>query len=104
MSDTRVASATQVMEMAREGKKHNLNRQLDVKLLRATLDPNKVAVISILLFGHNMDDNRRPLHHRVQGLLPVKGQSEPLEVIFDVLGEQYDKLTKAQTLVDSTSK
>jgi hypothetical protein len=98
---TKVCTTEDLVNMARGGRNAGLNRQLNIPLIDSMVDKSKVCVISLLLFGHNMDDQNKPLHHRVQGLLPVKGTTEPLEVIFDVLASHFDQLTDAQQIVDA---
>lgn len=98
---TKVCTTEDFVNMARAGKNANLNRQLNVPLIIGMVDNSKVCVLSLLLFGHNMDDQTKPLHHRVQGLIPVKGTNEPVEVVFDVLASHFNQLTDAQQIIDA---
>ena len=97
----KVALAQDVIRMATAGINAKLNRQLNVQVLNSIIDDSKVAVLSLLLYGHNMDKEGVPLHHRVQGLLPIKGQTEPMEVVFDVLDEHFKQLTDAKSLTET---
>ena len=101
---TKVCTTHDLLLLAKAGRDEQLNRQLNYELVKGMVDDKKVCVLSILLYGHNMDDTSRPLHHRVQGLIPVKGTNEPLEVIFDVLDQHFNQLTDAQKIVDNAKK
>jgi len=69
---TKVCTTHDLLLLAKAGRDEQLNRQLNYELVKGMVDDKKVCVLSILLYGHNMDDTSRPLHHRVQGLIPVK--------------------------------
>ena len=98
----KAANREDVLTLALNGKASNLNRQLETATLVHLLDDKKVAILSILLYGHNMDDTSKPLHHRVEGLLPIKGQVEPMSVVFDVLDSDFKQLVDAKTLLESS--
>ena len=94
----KVVTTHDLLLMAKAGIDNKLNRQLNSPVVKAVIDDTKVCILSLLLYGHNMDMQGVPLHHRVQALIPIKNQTEPMEVVLDVLDEHFKQLTDAKKL------
>ena len=93
-SEVRICGYEDLIELAERGQKNEFNRTLDVKQLKAALDPEGNNVISIILYGHNWDSagELRPLHHRVICYAKLLDTDKPAELIFDVADHDLNQL------------
>lgn len=116
MSDMRVVNTEDLLFLCRVADAYEFNRRADTERLSNVLDPEGVHLLSMRLFDHTRSGEPRrtqkglrarksalvalglepsmgdPMHHRVAGLLKVKGTMEPREVILDVPHDMWEKL------------
>lgn len=98
MTDIRVCNTGTLLRLNRQAIKHDLNRTLDHKALTKALDPEGNHILSIVLWGHNVD-SAPELHHRVQVLAKVNGSEAPTTTILDVLDADWKRLTTLDAVV-----
>jgi hypothetical protein len=90
VSNLKVATASQMADLARKGHEAGFNRKLDLSHLE--LDPDGINVLKLVLFDHQAFNRGLPVHHRAQVLLKVTGTMEPAEAWADVAADDWDLL------------
>jgi hypothetical protein len=89
--DIRMCSRDDLVELAKRAKRHRFNRQTSIPRLEVNLDPDGVNVLSILLWGHNVD-HAPVLHHRVRVLAKMTGADGPTVFQLDVADTDWQEL------------
>lgn len=98
MAQMRLASKTEMLNLARAGDYYDFNRRADVDVLGKELDPNGTNVLSLLLFDHHREDHlpvdkrKDPMHHRIMVLAKVNGEDDPVEFMMDIAAKDWDAL------------
>lgn len=95
METMKVCNTDDLAYLIHAAKRHNLNRQASVGFIKE-LDPNGNHVLSLMLYGHNMDVPGTLLHHRVQVLCKVKGEIMPMTLMLDVLDSDWGRLPSVE--------
>lgn len=90
MSDIRVVDTPTLRKLVRIADKLELNRIPSDEVM-ARLDPDGFHVLSLILYGHNMD-SAPVLHHRALVLIKVTDSDDPVEVALDVPDAQWTGL------------
>ena len=90
MSDYRVCNTEDLRLLVKVAKRNGFNR---IPIL-PDLDPDGGHVVSIVLFGHNMDQSS-VFHHRCRVLCKVLDEDNPVEIMLDVRDEDFRRLHKA---------
>lgn len=93
MTDLRVCNTDDLRHLVKQADRHDLNRRMD--LMGVRLDPEGNHVLSLILYGHNMDVPGTLLHHRVQVLAKTEGSMDPLCFVLDVLDTDWVRLKSA---------
>lgn len=86
----RVCNTDDLVVVTDNSRKAGLNRHLLPDGI-ASLDPDGVHVLNLVLWGHNADTAPR-LHHRVIALLKVSGFTDPVTTTIDVLDSDWVRL------------
>lgn len=102
----RALNDMQIREVIADGARYDLNRQLSDRIT-AKLDPDGTHILSLMLYGHNMDwDTTRPLHHRAYALLKLKdrGPDDPYTLMLDITDQRWRSLPSAESLREADEK
>jgi hypothetical protein len=94
VTDIRVATTPQLLDILYRTRELRLNRQPPATLL---LDPEGLHVLSMVLWGHNMD-HAPILHHRAMVMVKLTGQESPAEFLLDIDAVQWDALPVAESV------
>lgn len=92
----RVADTPTLLTLARNARRHKFNRQLPLEALERHLDPDGRHVVSIALWGHNLDRTPINLHHRCQVLAKVKDSPDPMTLWLDLTDQDWRDLEPAE--------
>lgn len=84
----------EVRRLARNARKHELNRQVSEEVLK-NLDPDGFSIYSMIIPFHDRGIVGDIPHHRVRAQYKMKGTVQPIETFVDVLSTDWDKLTEA---------
>lgn len=87
MKDLRVVDTPTLKGLVALADALELNRIPSDAVMDA-LDPNGFHVLSLVLYGHNMD-TAEVLHHRALVLIKVRDSDEPVETYLDVPDEKW---------------
>lgn len=88
----RVVDTRGLRALASDAARHNLNR---VPELPENIDPDGYHLLSMVLFGHNMDSSP-VLHHRCTVLIKVQGSLKPVEAMLDITDTAFTNLPSAE--------
>lgn len=96
MNDIRVADTTLLRIMNNAAAGHNL-RQISDECI-SKLDPNGWHVLTLLLWGHNMDHSPI-LYHRTEVLMKFTGDYDAHQELLDVTDTDWTTLITADTAI-----
>lgn len=95
MTKAAVVDTPTLLRLAKDGVKRDLNRQLDVAMLREFADPKGYHVLSPMIIHEHRAGEQYDPHLRCRALIKIKDQAEPERAIFDVMIGRYEELDKA---------
>lgn len=82
--DIRVMTTNQLIDAVTRGNRCMFNRCLDTDIIKREAHPIGFHVFQVVLPFHEAFDKSLPAHHRVMGLIKLRGREEGQEVIFDI--------------------
>ena len=92
----KIVNTPVLLDMFDRARKFGFNRQGPLREI--TLDSNGLHVLTLVLYGHNMD-SAQIFHHRVRVLAKEEGFSAPVEFLLDVEDTYWDRIPDAETVM-----
>jgi len=92
MSDNKMCTASDLIELNRRAMTRGLNRTADPNTLERLLDPDGTNILTMRLMGHNVDSH--PIfHHRIEVLAKIKDSMQPMRFYLDIADKDWKLLT-----------
>jgi hypothetical protein len=82
-----------MLEMARDAGLHQRNRQVDVGLLEAQIDPDGIHILSTAFVHNHVAGKAAEPHYRTEWLVKLKGQQSPENIWIDVSVDVFRRST-----------
>src|SRR5262245_8839761 len=83
----RIATTADLLAINERSTQQGFNRTLNPDAL--DLDPERLHVLSVALFGHNADGARVPFHHRTRVMMKFRGLEAPETAWLDLSDDDW---------------